>query len=44
MPYQVHPDSEVQNAIIRLNDALCMWEIAKGKIGYEKRFFEWLIQ
>jgi len=21
-----HPDREVQSAIIRLNDALCMWE------------------
>ena len=26
MSYQEHPDSEVRAAIIRLNDALCMWE------------------
>lgn len=26
MSYQEHPDPEVQSAIIRLNDALCMWE------------------
>ena len=26
MPYQEHPDPEVQKSIIRLNDALCMWE------------------
>ncbi len=26
MSYQEHPDPEVRAAIIRLNDALCMWE------------------
>jgi hypothetical protein len=26
-----HPDREVQNALIRLNDALCSWERATGR-------------
>lgn len=26
-----HPDSEVRAAIIRLDDALCMWERATGR-------------
>jgi len=26
-----HPDREVQSAIIRLNDALCMWERATSR-------------
>ena len=26
MPNQEHRDPEVQKAIVRLNDALCMWE------------------
>jgi hypothetical protein len=26
-----HPDAEVQKAIVRLSDALCMWERGTGR-------------
>jgi len=29
--FQQHPDEDVQQAIIRLNDALCSWERATGR-------------
>lgn len=28
--FQIHPDREVQQALIRLNDALCTWERSTG--------------
>ena len=29
--YQEHPDPEVRQAIVRLNDALCTWERNTGR-------------